>query len=433
VKRKHFVSRSGNGRMLVVSSTDGYCSIVTFAVGELGVIYEPRKDTPNKERTNEETAAFEPMEGSEKEVVTKGTTSAKLPEGTDRSESFLNTQEIHSSDTPGDSCVSDKTLSNNKCDETSAELVKPLIFEEIQVSSSPSEETSENIKFPDLQKIPEVIKTNFCGVSASISKQEKTPRRIKPVLLSSPRKALVRPSHSNDRSERKREPSSVMTPRRICPVISTTPDKSLDCKSKEVINLKHKSNDDVSERIHPSLSQCRQNEKETPGGPKMSNLSSNCIKPLLASEETSVNEISSDDLTMEVAAETTKLDDNVETMESSNKDNKVASSNESMKVETHPVVPEDDVTVLTCTKPADAATAAAVPSNYPESMEMESNDSLLTKNRHASKFEPMETSTIATSPVSPLATSVMPGQDKRTPRRVQLITLSSPKSKKKLL
>jgi hypothetical protein len=398
--------------MLVVSSTDGYCSIVTFAVGELGVVYEPRKDTPNKERANEGTAGIESMEGSdnssEKEVVCKDTANVKLSEGTDKPEDFLDTQEIHSNSTPEDSCSSDKTLNNHKCDETSGQLVKPLTSEETEVSSSPSEKISENTKLPDLQKTPESFRTNFCGVSESISKQEKTPRRIKPILLSSPRKVFAKSFHSNDVSEKKQEPSSVMTPKRICPVVISTPNKSLDYNS-----------------------QCCSEEKETFEDSERPNLSSSCIKPLLTSEETLINAISSDNLTMEVSAETTKMDDSVEKMESSDTENKVASSNESMKVGSDPVVPEDeDATVFTCTKPADAA---AVPSDYPECMEVESSGSLLTKNRHASKFESIETNMTAMSPASPLASSVMPVQDKRTPRRVKLITLSSPKSKKKLL
>lgn len=33
--------RSSDGKMLIASSTDGYCSIVTFSEGELGNVYEP--------------------------------------------------------------------------------------------------------------------------------------------------------------------------------------------------------------------------------------------------------------------------------------------------------------------------------------------------------------------------------------------------------
>lgn len=40
--RRLFVGlRSSDGRILVVSSTDGYCSIVTFSEGELGKPYQP--------------------------------------------------------------------------------------------------------------------------------------------------------------------------------------------------------------------------------------------------------------------------------------------------------------------------------------------------------------------------------------------------------
>lgn len=36
-------ARSNNGRIIVISSTDGYCSIVTFTEEELGTPYKPVK------------------------------------------------------------------------------------------------------------------------------------------------------------------------------------------------------------------------------------------------------------------------------------------------------------------------------------------------------------------------------------------------------
>ena len=36
--------RSSDGNTLVVSSTDGYCSIINFKKGELGAIYQPREE-----------------------------------------------------------------------------------------------------------------------------------------------------------------------------------------------------------------------------------------------------------------------------------------------------------------------------------------------------------------------------------------------------
>jgi hypothetical protein len=395
--------------MLVVSSTDGYCSIITFAVGELGVVYKPRKETPNKEGAKEETTGIEPVEGSDncnkKEVVCIETAKVKLSEGRDKSEGFLDTQKVHSSSTPQGRCASDKTLNNHKYDETSGKLVMPLTFEETEVGSIPSGKTSEYTELPDLQKTTESFRTNFYGTNESISRREKSPRRIKPILLTSPQKASAKPFHSNDMSESKQEPSMVITPKRICPVMTSTPDSSLDYNSK-----------------------CCSKENEISEDCEGPDLSSSCVKSLLASEETLMNEISSANLTMEVSAETTKMDDSVEKTGSSDTENKVASSDESMKVETDPVMPEDEnATVFKCTKPADTA---AVPSGYPKHMEVESSGSSLTENRHASEFESIETSMMAVSPPAPLAPSAMPVQNKRTPRRVKLITLSSPKSKK---
>jgi hypothetical protein len=407
--------------MLVVSSTDGYCSIVTFAVGELGIIYEPTKDMSNKEKADKESARIEPVEGSgnssEKTVVCEDTGRAELSEGAAKLEGFLDiaiiaagTQETHSSDmldTPALSCASDKMMDSHKCDKASGKSDKPLISEEIEVSSSP-EEKPENIKISDLQKT-ESFRTNFCGTGESLSKQEKTPRRIKPVLLSSPRKVSAKPSHSSDIPERKKKLSSLRIYERMCPIMSN---KSSCYKSNEVTKLGDISDANPSERIHPSLSQCSPKVSVNCNRPSKS---SSCIKPLSSSEKT-------------FSIETTKMDDSRETMKCSDMENEMSSPNEPMRIETDPVAPEyGDATALRCTKPADAT----VPSSEPECMEVESNGSLFTKSQCASNFE--STATSATSPASPLTSSIIPGQDKKTPRRVQLITLASPKSKKKLL
>ena len=42
------LQRSSDGNTLVVSSTDGYCSIINFKTGELGQVYHP-KDSSEKE------------------------------------------------------------------------------------------------------------------------------------------------------------------------------------------------------------------------------------------------------------------------------------------------------------------------------------------------------------------------------------------------
>ena len=39
-----FIYRSSDGRVLVISSTDGYCSVVTFNEGEVGLVYTPLAD-----------------------------------------------------------------------------------------------------------------------------------------------------------------------------------------------------------------------------------------------------------------------------------------------------------------------------------------------------------------------------------------------------
>jgi hypothetical protein len=405
--------------MLVVSSTDGYCSIVTFAVGELGVVYEPRKETPtNKERADEDTAGIEQTEGTSNcsEKVCKETARVDLSEGTDKPEGFLDTQELHSNDTAVQSCASENIQDNHhRCDKAMEQSPRPLVFEEAEVSSG-AEEKSEYIKIPDLQK-NESFRTNSCGISECVPKQEKTPRRIKPILLSSPRKVLTKSLDSIDVSERKKEVSLVRTPKRICPTMTAASTKSLDSESNEVTKLGDISDEVVvSKRIPPSFPQCSPYEKkisECCNRPPSE--CSNCIKLLPASYKTLINEIPSDNLTKEVSAETTgKMD----AVKSSDTQNGVASY-DLMHTEPDSVTHKNE--------------DAAISSGELESTETDSIGSLLTESRCASKCESMETSMNATSPASPLPSSAMPGQDKRTPRRVQLITLSSPKSRKKLL
>jgi hypothetical protein len=421
--------------MLVVSSTDGYCSVITFAVGELGVVYEPRKDTPCKETVDEKTAGIQPIEGngdsSANGLVSKDTARTELPEETDKPEGSLDKPATHSTESAEQFCGSNKTLDNPECDETSAESVILHSSAETEVSAHCSEEKFENVKNPDFQTTPESSKINFCGTDQSLSQQEKTPRRIKPILLSSPQKVSTTPFHTSDVSERNMQSTAVRTPKRMCPVMIAAPSKYLDYKSSEAGNIGNNSDADALERIHPSPSQCCPNEKQTSVCCKRLTESTTCPKPLAASEATLINGISSDSLIMEVSAGNTKVNDSLERTTSSYTESEVGLLDEPMKVAPNPFSSGDDTAVLRCieAKPADAAVA----SSELENKEMESNDSLLTRSNCSSKFETLETSSSATSPVSPLPSSVMPVQDKRTPRRVQLITLSSPKSRKKLL
>lgn len=45
--------RSNDGKILVISSTDGYCSIIVFADGELGVVYDSTKQEKKQEEKME--------------------------------------------------------------------------------------------------------------------------------------------------------------------------------------------------------------------------------------------------------------------------------------------------------------------------------------------------------------------------------------------
>lgn len=51
--------RSSDGRILVMSSTDGYCSLVSFAEGELGTQYVETDSSKAAKRVNREEAEIE--------------------------------------------------------------------------------------------------------------------------------------------------------------------------------------------------------------------------------------------------------------------------------------------------------------------------------------------------------------------------------------
>jgi hypothetical protein len=394
--------------MLVVSSTDGYCSIVTFAVGELGVVYEPRKETPSKERAGEDTAGIEPHEGS---GSCKDTARVVLSDGTDKTEDSLATQEPQSNDTTVQSCASENMLDNHK---TSEQLPKPTAFEEADVNSG-SEENSVYTHIPDLQKT-ENIGTNSCGISESVPKQERTPRRIKPILLSSPRKLLARSLDSTEVSERKRELSSVMTPKKVCSTMTAAHTESLDSESNEVTKLGDISDVVVSERISPSFSHCSSCEKKICESYSRCGDSSDGTRLLPATDKMIINDIPSHNLTKEISGDTSGRIDTVKSSDTKNR----AASCDPMDTETDSVTHKIE--------------DGAISSNQLEGIQMSGKRSLSAEGGCALKCESMETNASATSPASPLPYSAaMPGQDKRTPRRVQLVTLSSPKSRNKLL
>ncbi|RZF48302.1 hypothetical protein LSTR_LSTR010265 [Laodelphax striatellus] len=79
---------SSDGRLLVVSSSDGYCSLISFADGELGEVYvPPSKETSNAENKPEQTVTTDKSksvkDGDEQNTTEKSSTNVKSNDDND--------------------------------------------------------------------------------------------------------------------------------------------------------------------------------------------------------------------------------------------------------------------------------------------------------------------------------------------------------------
>ncbi|XP_039275435.1 chromatin assembly factor 1 subunit B [Nilaparvata lugens] len=103
---------SSDGRLLVVSSSDGYCSLISFAEGELGEIYvPPATDVENKTEQVAENAPTEPKSKSAKGRKNKNKLKSKEKGSTD----VKNCEDVKCNDEDDDDdfrLVLEETVSN---------------------------------------------------------------------------------------------------------------------------------------------------------------------------------------------------------------------------------------------------------------------------------------------------------------------------------
>ncbi|XP_046392894.1 chromatin assembly factor 1 subunit B [Ischnura elegans] len=193
------ITWSSDGRILVVSSTDGYCSAITFAEGELGIPYKGNNEAQNsmnsspvsaKKPAREEKAQSEEQVSGVKQIpsATKGKYEKVLPENSDKkiknvakkSETSCEELRVNSSDSKG--------ISNNKSEVVSEG--KPVM--ESTVNSANSMDTHESMnnssptkKTPEKNKSESPMQVN--GNKTPAQEQRKTPRRVQLITLSSPK------------------------------------------------------------------------------------------------------------------------------------------------------------------------------------------------------------------------------------------------------
>lgn len=168
--------RSSDGRILIASSTDGYCSIINFQKGELGEEYKKQSNTPTKHTNDndlkESTSNFATK--SEKPLPTTDIDNSAIDidiAKTDLKENFYkNSESSLNQNNKLLNHTNQKIDLNNKMDIEETEDIK-LVYNE-ESTNGISKTITEHI--PEKLEIPLII-------------PNKTPRRVQLITLSSPK------------------------------------------------------------------------------------------------------------------------------------------------------------------------------------------------------------------------------------------------------
>lgn len=185
-----FLYRSSNGRILVVSSTDGYCSIIDFSENELGRVYEGKDATitSNVFSNSNDNERITPNTSSA--IETKDNTSVLDIDTNAMDVDVRKCREI-TTQSMDDQCErtcreSNDTMKQNNCNLSGCSLAKDRYGDKTDETIEETEdikliynEESDNETTKSIKKnTPPKTKT-----SSMISK--KAPRRVKLITLSS--------------------------------------------------------------------------------------------------------------------------------------------------------------------------------------------------------------------------------------------------------
>lgn len=151
--------RSSDGRILMVSSTDGYCSVITFSEGELGTVY-----TGPKKRT---------------EIVNTKTSKERLPSAKKPSKTLTEISLPISEDANMPQETKTKSVSEEKLT-SEANLAPEDVSEKVQ-SSVTSERTEAPMDVDDFQLVYEGTNTEPVLETSSINTEKSM---VKPVIES---------------------------------------------------------------------------------------------------------------------------------------------------------------------------------------------------------------------------------------------------------
>nr|CAD7587363.1 unnamed protein product [Timema genevievae] len=456
---------SSDGRALVVSSTDGYCSIVTFAEGELGKEYKPSKDA---RESDEQTPSKSKAEKSVDKTVKDSDNSTLQTSNIKMNESHKDIQ-LASVDTKNESHetpteiadASDtskrkegQTVGNENngiidhcapVEEETKQTIAKTVAEHSMTSSIDVEDSEKSLEV-DMKPVKKVklitvpkessslISSGPSETNVSITKNKsplstsKPIKRIKPILLSKKSPLKLNCTKEVKVDNKLLSPAKDQTDSKITEEIDTKPSVSTEnkkvvtkhcCETSETVEKMEIDDKEAciispqkaSQTKTPTLKSVTvENESlsKSSSDPKATTKGIEQTEPLRKDKELLETAVVSE--TLDVISSPIKISEITQTLKSDCSDNeKTTSSNDDNLNNT---VTDDKCRMSEFESPR---TPSKLNSDSTELCDKKSTPSSPAQGRISSPC-------------------VTPNQeDKKFPRRVHLITLSSPKSKKKLL
>ncbi|CAB0033399.1 unnamed protein product [Trichogramma brassicae] len=191
---------SSDGRVLVASSSDGYCSIVHFQAGELGEVYEmpsPVKPVPVKsdDKDDNKTKSTVPaLAELDINAVDTDLLQNKIPSNKNQLKDETKTDQISDKDEPMDTDNDKENPKNNDNDDdfqlvledTVTETEKKVLCEndKKEVSKSETEEA------PCINKKDDQKDSPTKSDKPSLPLTVRTPRRVQLITISSPKQKM---------------------------------------------------------------------------------------------------------------------------------------------------------------------------------------------------------------------------------------------------
>ncbi|XP_018403657.1 PREDICTED: chromatin assembly factor 1 subunit B [Cyphomyrmex costatus] len=185
--RLNDLSWSSDGKILITSSSDGYCSIIHFEEGELGKVYEIKENSLQK--SIKETIKEVPKSSSKKSLYSTIKNKNNVPTIFDVDDCAMDIELIKSNTT--------NAITNNQAEKLKGQKLNEIISSEnirsesnLQIDKKLNEEETEDIKLvynEENSSDGTKIKTRNTPPKSAPIICHKTPRRVKLITLSSPK------------------------------------------------------------------------------------------------------------------------------------------------------------------------------------------------------------------------------------------------------